>query len=174
MPKVIKEGVCPECGKRLHEKGLCRCECGVLVDPRYDRAFLGHRVSKEPTGSPAIYGPLLPASDTRESGENVNWDTIADKIVVMSRQDRYSPTFGGSLAFMEEVRKLLPTSGTSQSEIEELLLELLVAAEESQPILDNDGRYGESEQLKLAIEPARRFFDNLCNPQPQQESESEG
>ena len=70
MPKVIKEGVCPECGKRLHEKGLCRCECGVLVDPRYDRAFLGHRVSKEPTGSPAIYGPLLPASDTRESGEN--------------------------------------------------------------------------------------------------------
>ena len=68
MPNQIKEGVCPECGRELILKrpfeNAGRCEyCNTAVLAVYSR-FEGYRISRG-----VDYGPLLPASDTRESGD---------------------------------------------------------------------------------------------------------
>lgn len=72
MPKQIIEGVCPECGADLTNK-----EHGIILRDEGDQCIDCNTVYRIVSKFEGVqiydtrtreYGPLLPASDTRESG----------------------------------------------------------------------------------------------------------
>lgn len=72
MPKVIKEGVCPECGaddpKKIvdtHHHDILACiTCGVNFRPHFEEVFDGHQIWENKSGSAFDWEmvKLLPAT----------------------------------------------------------------------------------------------------------------